>query len=405
MISKYRSLFRLSLLHDYFADGKSDDFVLIPSAATQVLLNGARLLLKRVGNQVVALTQVDDARRPLSAPPAAARLTFYLDLQSTEFQIVTNLGLDADRTRRRLYASNLSQNVSGEALHLSRSVEPFDPTRTYAFGAMARVGGTLFECIHSGTGNAPGAGSPFWASRGSSTYVTFRDSIPLLPRRATFTLQTAATSFRIRVFALDPATNTLTQQVREEWNTLPEDDPAREVQVNLASLPPARYRLDINGEGFEAYFDDEAVSRRVFGIVEIFLHLPATDPFALLDAAGAVREPEYVLRFANRRAFWKYVTPLHKVESILLNGAHEEPSPFGVGSDDPALPARRDYFLSNQPLALSEAPEQNLFDLMIGTEARPAPRPDPRVPGMLTQRFDATGRVHLDSLCTIRLRY
>jgi hypothetical protein len=177
------------------------------------------------------------------------------------------------------------------------------------------------------------------------------------------------------------------------------------VQVNLAALQPGRYRLDINGEVFEAYFDDEAVARGIFGVVEVFLHLPDTNPFSLLNSSGVVRETPYTVRFANRRAFWKYITPLRKVENILINGDHNQPSPFTPGSNDPAQPTQKDFFVSKQPLPLSEVAAQNLFDLIIGSETRPAPKPDPSIPGMLTQTFDGATQTYLDHICNIRLNH
>jgi hypothetical protein len=122
-----------------------------------------------------------------------------------------------------------------------------------------------------------------------------------------------------------------------------------------------------------------------------------------VDASDLVREVTYTVKFANRRAFWKYITPLHKVNTILLSSDHLVPSPFQAGSEDPALPLRTDYFVSKTPLALSEMAGENLFDLIIGTESRPAPKPDPRLPGMLTQIWDSGSGIYLDSICTMRL--
>jgi len=140
-------------------------------------------------------------------------------------------------------------------------------------------------------------------------------------------------------------------------------------------------------------------------VVEVFVHLPDTSPFSLLNSSGVVRESSYTIRFANRRAFWKYITPLRKVENILISGAHDQPSPFTAGSNDPAQLDQKDFFVSNQPLPLSEVPAQNLFDLIIGSESRPAPKPDPRMPGMLTQTFDGVTQTYLDHFCNIRLNH
>jgi hypothetical protein len=125
----------------------------------------------------------------------------------------------------------------------------------------------------------------------------------------------------------------------------------------------------------------------------------------LFDGDGAVRETVYTIRFANRLAFWKYITPLHKVDDIRVNGAHDQPSPFTPGSTDPAHPDRKDFFLSKRPLPLRAEADGTLFDLIVGSESRPAPKPDPAMPGMFTQIFDNATATYQDHVCTVRLNY
>jgi hypothetical protein len=409
MISRYRILFQTSFLHDYFAQGKCEEFDFCPSQATIGSLADSRLLFKVVGNKFLVLTKVDEADKPAAAIPSDKKFVFYLDLKGTEFLIVTNV--DASTLRgRRLYFSNLNQNLAGlppsQVLNLTKAIEVFAPARNYRPGELAQVGTTVFECIQAGQGQAPDApSSAFWISRGAVQYSSSQDVIPLLPQIANFTLLAAANAFRVKVFGLDTVTNVYDSLVRDEVVTASALETTREVQVNLAALQPGRYRLDINGEVFEAYFDDEAVARGIFGVVEVFLHLPDTNPFSLLNSSGVVRETPYTVRFANRRAFWKYITPLRKVENILINGDHNQPSPFTPGSNDPAQPTQKDFFVSKQPLPLSEVAAQNLFDLIIGSETRPAPKPDPSIPGMLTQTFDGATQTYLDHICNIRLNH
>lgn len=409
MISRFRILFQATLLHDYFAEGKCESFDIRPSHATVILLADARLSFKVVGNKLLVLTKVDEAGKPAADLPAEGKLAFYLDLKGTEFLTVTNIDAAALSTRR-LYFTNLNQNLAGsapsEVFNLSRAVEAFDAARTYRPGEKARLGSTVHECIKTGLNQVPNAAnSAFWVSRGAAQYVTSQDLIAFQPRLANFTLQTAAHSFRVRIFGLNPATQVHDVLLREDVIAGSPLEAAKDVQVNLEPLKPGRYRLDINGEIFETYFDDKAVAQGAFGVVEVFFHLPAANPFSLLLPTGVARQTAFTIRFANRRAFWKYVTPLHKVQNILLNGAHEQPSPFTPGSNDPAQPAVKDFFLSNRPLPLSEVPAQNQFDLVIGSEFRPAPKPDPRIPGILTQAFDDATQVYLDSFCTIRLNH
>lgn len=409
MISRYRILFQAALLHDYFKDGKCGSFDIHPSDPTRRLLADSRLLFKVVGNTFLVLAKVDETGKPASAIPAEGKLVFHLDLKSTDFLTVTNVDASALRTRR-LYFTNLNQNLVGlppaEVFNLTRIIEAFSAARTYKPGELVRIGTAIFECIKAGLNQAPNApNSAFWVPRGTTQYASTQDLLQLSARLANFTLQVAASAFQVKVFGLNPATNVHDNLVLEKVVTASILETTKDVQVDLGTLPPGRYRLDINGEAFEAYFDDEAAAKGVFGVVEIFLHLPDTNPFSLLNTSGVVRETPFTIRFANRRAFWKYVTPLRKVDNILLTSDHTQPSPFTAGSNDPAQPAQKDFFVSNLPLLLSEVPAQNLFDLMIGSEARPAPKPDPNIPGILTQAFDGASQTYLDSFCTIRLNH
>lgn len=409
MITRYRILAQVDFLHDYYAQGKCEDFDLAPSAGTATLMAALRLRAKSVGNSLLVLIPVDEAGKPAAMLPADLRLVFHMELKDPAFLTVSNVDATALRTRR-YHFSNLVGNAvgapPGQALNLSRALDAYDNAKAYVPGDQVRIGTAVFECAQAATGQAPGApNTPFWVAKGTVPAASRQDLVPFRNQIADFTLAAPAQAFRIRIFGLDPSANAYTRLVREDVLTASALEATREVQADLSGLPPGRYRLDINGEAFEAWFDDEAAARGSFGVIEIFNPALPADPYSMLEAGGAVKETTYAIRFANRRAFWKYVTPLHKVADIRPTADHTLPSPFTAGSDDPAQPARKDFFLSNRPLPLFEAPAQNQFDLMIGSESRPAPKPDPRVPGMLTQIFDAPSQAYLDSLCTIRLNH
>jgi hypothetical protein len=407
VISRYRILAQVDLLHDYYADGKTLDFDIIPSAGTAEIMTSHRLSAKVTGNSLLVLTPVDETGKPAVALPADLRLVFHLELRNPSFLTVSNVDADALRSLR-FHFTNLAGNAVGSppnrVLNLTRPAPAYDNGRAYVPGEMAAIGSTVYECIRAATGQTPDApDSAFWVSRGQVQAAAVGDLVPIRPRLAGFTLQTGANAFRIRIQGLDTASGDYTRLIREDTLPASSVEPVKNVQADLTALPPGRYRLDINGEIFEAWFDDEALARGSLAVVEIFNHLPPADAYALLDGTGLVRETAYAIRFANRRAFWKYVAPLRKVDSILPSSDHALPSPFTPGSNDPAQPALKDFFLSNRPLPLAEAPGENLFDLMIGSEARPAPKPDPRLPGLLTHVFDAPTQRYLDSVCTIRL--
>jgi hypothetical protein len=385
--------------------------------ATVEALANAGILLKAVGNTYSALAKVDTEGKPLAGIPVDVRMVFFLDPVGSEFLSVTNLdpaGLKAGR----LYFSNVSGNATKEdpdgappdtapivTLNLSAKVAEYLPLETYLPGDLARFGDLVFECIKAGAGNRPDAEpSEHWASRGKVQYVSKRDLLPVFCQVTTFKLKDSADGFRIRVFGMQPASNLLARLVLEDSQATP-GEPSNLVQVNLQGLPPGRYRVNINGEDFEAYFNDEAKARGAFGVVEIFNHLPTGDDFSLIGDDGALRQPTFVVRFANRRAYWKYLTPSHKVQEILVRDAHDEASPFKPGTNPSSPAARKDFFVSKRPLLLTEIPSDNRFDLMVSGSPRPAPKPNPAAPGMLTRSIDEDTGNYLDFICDIPLNY
>jgi hypothetical protein len=409
MITRFRILAQVDFLHDYYAAGTCEDFAVAPSSDTAVRMAALRLRSKVVGSSLLILVPVDEAGKATAGLPPDLRLVFHLELTAPAFLTVSNVDATSLRTRR-FHFTNLAANAVGAppatVLNLTRTLDAYANAKAYVPGDQVRIGGDVFECVRAATGQAPNApNTAFWAAKGSVQAASSQDLVPFKNQIANFTLLTAARAFRIRIFGLDPAAHAYTRLIREDVVSASALETSKEVQADLSALPPGRYRLDINGEIFEAWFDDEAAARGSFGVIEIFNHLPKTDAYSLVDAADKVREITYAIRFANRRAFWKYLTPLHRVGDIRPTADHTLPSPFTAGSNDPSQPAQKDFFLSDRPLPLSESRAENQFDLLIGSETRPAPKPDPRVPGMLTQIFDAPSQAYLDSLCTIRLNH
>ncbi|MEQ1676522.1 MAG: hypothetical protein ABL876_07470, partial [Chitinophagaceae bacterium] len=104
---------------------------------------------------------------------------------------------------------------------------------------------------------------------------------------------------------------------------------------------------------------------------------------------------KYKIRFPNRLAYWKYVTPRHGVS--VINGAGGftfVPTPAGPGD--------KNYFTSNKPIPLLETPWKFSITLLNPAvdEDPIAPNPDPNLSGMLSRTDPGK-----DYFCTINLMY
>ncbi|HEX6427024.1 MAG TPA: hypothetical protein VF008_05030 [Niastella sp.] len=410
MTTKYKILFMVDLLNEYYANLQCRDFQVIASAETSQLFQNHQILFKTIGNKLVVLvkvqTEAGNEDKPVVAMAADAKFLFYLNLNQPLFTTITNLDSDRLRLNQRYYFTNLYQNKAGASLHLSKQVAEYDNAATYDPGDLVDDGsGTVYECIQHTTGGNDTVETDFWFRRGTEQYVSSGDMMHCIGNVNRFKTTVPATKFTIQVFGLNTATNQYTWPVTITKSTVTSDVATNEVQVDLSELSPGRYSVQINGEVFDVFVDDAVIYRNLFGVIEIFSHLPATSDFSLLDNNGKVKDTlvggnlqwlRYQVRFANRLAFWKYVTPRKGVKAI------KDKTNTYQFVQSPPLPAVPDYFQSHLPIPIKETPV--VYDLELNTpvsdEPPPAPNPDPNVTGMLSRKEPGK-----DYYCTIYLNY
>jgi hypothetical protein len=405
MTTRYKILFLIDLLHDYYASGQFRDFEMVPSEATKKLLRDRQMMFKVVGNKAVVLIKVKtelgaDENKPFVDLNPDDKFLFYLQPTSTTFTTITNLNQDNLRAGRRYYFSNLTQNNLDGELSLTQKVEAVAGAANYIPGDLTADGaGTVYECIASTnqTNNPPN--TAFWHDRGKQQYVSQFDMLVVKRKVEEFDQLQAAKHFTIRAFGLDPATNLYTREIALSENLVTSTENTNRVRLNLAELSPGRYKVRINAAEFDVFIDDMAVYNNVFGIVEVFSHFAGND-FAFLTPAGKVKDDSaltppllrYKIRFANRLAFWKYNTPRHGVVAIDGSPDHSfAPTPPG-----PTI----DFFTSGKPIPLLESPWKFKVNVQVlgATEDPLAPNPDPNLTGML-------GRTGKDYYCTMNLNY
>lgn len=409
MTTRFKILFMVDLLHDYFANQQCKDLEVVASEATGRLLKDRQMMYKVVGNKLVVLIKVKsdigpDENKPFVDIDPKDKFIFYLHPATTSFVTITNLDEDKLGVGQRYYFSNLHQNKLDGELSLTQKLEPIVGAATYKPGDLtADAAGTVYECIGNTTqaNNPPNAA--FWHDRGKQQYVSQRDMLPVIRKIEEFIILPKAKTFSIKAFALDLTTNQYTREIVLKENVFTSDTDTDRVQVNLAELPPARYKLKINAKEFDLFVDDQVVFNNVLGIVEVFSHFANGTDFAFLDINGKVKDTgtgptlnwlHYKIKFANRLAYWKYNTPKHGVVAIDGGAAHTfTPTPGG-----PLI----NYFLSSKPIPLLEAPWKFKVNVQVlaTTEDPLAPNPNPNQPGMLSRT-----EPEKDYYCTINLNY
>lgn len=418
MSSKFKILVAVELLNEYYTSLKCLDFRIIPSARTIQLMKDSKMMYKVINNQLLVLTKVYDSGTDQDKPivPIAPdkKFVFYLDLVQPVFMNVTNLDLDL-LASKRFYFSNAHQNKMNDVLYLSDGIKEFDATAAYLPGMLASDGTNVFECIrqtpdsssvHHGTSD-----TAYWKSRGKFQYPSSNDLLRFVGKVCNFKV-TAAAAFNVSVFTLSTTTNhtydvavpLIKKQPLCFYDT---DDPTiNDVQLDLTELVPGRYRVMINSQSFDVYIDDDAT--QYFGVTEFFNHLDGTNEFALFDTNGKVKDTlvagtpkwlNYVIRFANRLAFRKFVSVKKGISSIITDGGEYNFTSVLVPPPPlPSVPA--DVFISDKPVPMYD--KQSIFKLILTTpitsDPIKAPNPSPLVPGVLT-------RYENDFYCTVYLNY
>lgn len=407
MTTAYKILFSVELLHQYYADGKCRDVALVPSEATRKRMQDGRMLWKVQDNELLVLIQTGSDGKPNIPLAADVKFVFYLQLLQLQLLTVTNMDADLFNDQR-FYFFNLSNNKSGNSLHLSRPIVPYQSSVHYYPGIFTLGPGEIvFECIKE---NPAGAGvsrntadEAFWMARSGQPFVSAADMVPFADSIMRLRVAEAAT-YSVHAFGVNKANNrayTVAMPIAQENPLSVADTPTpgvKEVQADFSALPPGRYLLGVNELQKEVYVDNAADAARYFGVVEIFNHLPGNDSFALLDEDGKVKQTgagedaswlRYTIRFANRLAFFKYISRNRGVEHI-TDGRPVGPRQFSFALNPvppplPLPPPNTSLFLSNKPVPLQQG--LDFFNLALpavfGSATLKAPNPDPAAPGVL----------------------
>lgn len=399
MITTYKILFMVELLHDFYKNGQCTDFRIVPSADTALLLRNCKAFHKMIGNKLVVLIKTDTGGKPFIQPATTDKFTFYLELMKPLFITVSNIDETLLATKR-FYFSNLSANKvvvapGNELFYLSQPITAYAAATNYKPGEFSTQAGTVYESIKTSTGVTP-PDAANWISRNKNQYATKNDMLQFIPAVHTFSVA-PATSIQVQLFALNTVTNVFDVNVYEKAFHYQENVNA--VQVELSHLQKAKYKAVINGVEQFVYISNEAVYNNLFAVVELFNHLPNGNDFSFFDAGGLVKDRivagknvwlHFSVRFANRLAFWKYISSRKGIQAIDSNPAYSF-----AGNGNPA-----DYFVSNLPVPLQETPHDFKLTLFqpISSEPPPAPNPDVHASGMLTKAGN-------DYYCNIYLNY
>ena len=355
MSSVYRRLATVDFLHDYYADGRVRGLEAVPSTDCARRMSSAGIVWRMIGHTLVLLAKVKSDGTMRAPLPPGTSFYFYLVPASANFFTISNLPFDAG-SRSRFFFSARSGASEGESLFLSQPVAEYAVSDAYTVGDIVRVGSDLFEAIRPSGGDLPAHGTSetsWWIPKDAGHFASGADLIEFSGSHYAFPVATAATSITTDIWVENPVTGAFDQPARAT-KTVDWDEAQSVTQVSLEGLQPGRYSIEVNGVSRTVYFDEEAVARSVFAVVEVPAGLPESHAHGLIADDGSLRSPRFALRIPARRLRWKYIARTADVEEI--TDGNEEPS--ARYQFETAGPLQ---FLSSTPIALREAPIATLF--------------------------------------------
>jgi hypothetical protein len=166
--------------------------------------------------------------------------------------------------------------------------------------------------------------------------------------------------------------------------------PVSEIKVNLSSLPPGKYQVNVNKEVRVVYFDPLLNAGNMLGVIEIFNHLPGANDYALLTDDEKLKNTKFRIQFANRKILWKYTRKDSKADSVTDTG--DTAYKFNLQGDS---------FVSAIPIPLSEDVLKTLKLEFNTKDFRLFPLPNPKVNQLAVYKQD-----DYDYLCSeVHLNY
>jgi hypothetical protein len=337
----YEYFFQLEVLHRYFTDAICDDFIITPSAQTQSVLKGNKMLAKQYGNKLFVGLQVDDAGKAFMTPSTDLQLVFFLRLNNPLFFNYTNLPFSYP-AGKVYYFSNRNTNTANSKNFISQAAAYNNATNYHPGDIVADNTGTVYENIKGCKGVTPTpAHKVNWMVIDKNQYVSEADALQWMPSVSTFTFTSPQNSAVINVNGYDLNTKNFTKNVLSK--TIPFAQSTTNFTLNLSSLPTGKYQLTVNGVSQLIYINDELTFQPAFAIVEIYNDNSLAAAYKLLNGT-TLKSPLYTIDFLNRATIWKYI--LHSTSK----GVITDTSGFGFPTTDAST------IISQTPIPLTETP-------------------------------------------------
>jgi len=256
-MSIFKPLFKINIKHNYYPEGKTEDFKVIPTYETVQLLQNHGMLFRNIGSGFLVLAEVEETAPDVFAlrqiPALSHHFQFMLIQQKPKFLNYTDLPFSGHR-ESIYYFSNLHSNQIDEDKLL------------YPDGA----------------------------------FVTEDEQMKL--ETGFYRFQKNETSTLLNAKLVFPDLGIEEERQVVNYNN------QFEVEFDLSDFPSGRAELWIDDVLEDSFYSlNQRNKGKIFGLVDIFYSPEVPLNYRFTDEGGTLTYQEYKLSFKNRSTFWKYI--------------------------------------------------------------------------------------------------
>lgn len=305
---KYKPVFDLEILHNFYSSGRCPDLEIIPTKNCQALLQqtSLRFLPGESGGKLFAKVVTRAGKDIIKNPiPENTKFSFLLKLKKNTFENFTDLNLNKPKTSH-YYFNNLTTNISA-------------------------------------------TGSPLLVVDTARKAVSDLDLLPFARNSFSYAQPGAADKQDSELQFIDTG-ESFQQSLENAGNVF-------NFSYDLRKTPGGRAKFFIEGaeKAFIYVTDPAEFYNNVFAVVEIFYKSSLPSSYQFQQSDNSIETKFYKISFLNRSTKWRYVVTKKFNQAITgLSVAKTNGTTIGFTPQVTSPPSNQFIFASNNPLPLKE---------------------------------------------------
>jgi hypothetical protein len=301
--------------------------------------------LKDYHKGAVVLNEGLSAYKALAEVPKGSDLNNHLLWQS--------LGQTASaRFSTRLFFQNANPLVVENMHYLHPMANAYDAGMAYQVGSMVTgPANAVFEALKNLSSGSNLNDGTAWVNRGQHPFVTNQSLVQMHGSMANLPVAPQSKTVQVNIYKAFPDNIKPAAHMRSE--TVVYKDEVSAHPVDFSKLPPGLYEVLINNCKHFIYIDGGMHWQNYPMLISIGHYGSISPSVSLCDGNGALRSPEYAIRFAPKSVMWQ----------LRFRGAS---LPSSVENDGPASDLRfvkpgasPNIFLSEHPVRLQRNAYKN----------------------------------------------